>query len=70
MLGELFEWVVNLDRQFAFLLALPFIVALAGLLAHAVTERRRADRGNRVERAERGPRHMPRTRGGDADLVH
>jgi hypothetical protein len=30
-IGELGQWLTTLDRPFAFLLALPFIVALAGL---------------------------------------
>lgn len=33
MLGELLEWLANLDGEFAFLLVLPFAVAAAGLLA-------------------------------------
>ena len=36
MFGELVEWVLNLDREFAFLLALPFVVAIAGLLSHVI----------------------------------
>lgn len=42
MFGELLEWILNLDREFAFLLALPFAVAIAGLLSHAVRERKPA----------------------------
>ena len=40
MLGELIEWIQNLDPSFAFLLALPFLVAIAGLIAHVVETRR------------------------------
>ena len=40
MLNELVEWVVSLDRDMAFLFALPFIVAVAGLIAYVVEERR------------------------------
>lgn len=36
---ELIEWLVALDRPFAFLLALPFVVALAGLAAEIVRQR-------------------------------
>lgn len=37
---ELLQWLMALDRPFAFLLALPFIVALAGLAAEFVRQRR------------------------------
>ena len=37
---ELVLWLTALDRPFAFLLALPFIVALAGLVAEFVRQRR------------------------------
>ena len=30
---ELWNWLGSLDRPFAFLLALPFLVALAGLIS-------------------------------------
>ena len=39
MLGELFDWLVNLDAEFAFLLALPFVVAAAGFLSEVVRSR-------------------------------
>jgi hypothetical protein len=39
-LDELVHWLIALDRPFAFLLALPFIVALAGLAAEFVRQRR------------------------------
>jgi hypothetical protein len=35
MFAELIEWAMNLDREFAFLLLLPFAVALAGFAAEA-----------------------------------
>lgn len=31
MASELLHWLANLDREFAFLLALPFVVAVIGL---------------------------------------
>ena len=37
---ELARWLMELDRPFAFLLAVPFIVALAGLVAEFVRQRR------------------------------
>jgi hypothetical protein len=39
MFAELIEWVMSLDREFAFLLALPFVVAIAGFIAEAVRTR-------------------------------
>jgi hypothetical protein len=36
MFAELIEWAMNLDREFAFLLLLPFAVAAAGFLAEVV----------------------------------
>jgi hypothetical protein len=39
-LDELHQWLVALDRPFAFLLALPFIIALAALGAEFVRQRR------------------------------
>ena len=35
---DLLRWVMALDRPFAFLLALPFMVALAGLAAEFVRQ--------------------------------
>jgi hypothetical protein len=35
MFGELIEWMMTLDREFLFLLALPFVVAVAGLTVEA-----------------------------------
>ena len=37
---ELVQWLMALDRPFAFLLALPFLVALAGVAAEFVRQRR------------------------------
>ena len=37
---ELVQWLTALDRPFAFLLALPFMVAVAGLVAEFVRQRR------------------------------
>ena len=39
MFTELIEWAMNLDREFAFLLLLPFAVALAGLFAELANRR-------------------------------
>jgi hypothetical protein len=39
-LDELVQWLLALDRPFAFLLALPFIIALAALGAEVVRQRR------------------------------
>jgi len=38
--NELVQWLTTLERPFAFLLALPFMVALAGLVAEFVRQRR------------------------------
>lgn len=38
--GELIQWLVSLDPGFAFLLALPFLVGLAGFLAEYLRQRR------------------------------
>jgi hypothetical protein len=57
MLAELFEWVMNLDPEFAFLLALPFAVALAGFLAEAVRSPRAKPRISGEKHAARAPRH-------------
>ncbi len=37
---ELTQWLMALDRPFAFLLALPFMVALVGFIAEFVRQRR------------------------------
>jgi len=51
MLGELVEWIVNLDRDMAFLFALPFMVAAAGLAVHALENRGAARKSHRDTRA-------------------
>ena len=33
MIGELIDWILSLDSQFAFLLALPFLVVFAGFIS-------------------------------------
>ena len=38
-LSELGQWLTSLERPFAFLLALPFLVAAAGLASHFVRQR-------------------------------
>jgi hypothetical protein len=42
MIDEVVQWFASLDRSFAFLLALPFMVVLAGLVGEFV--RRRKDK--------------------------
>ena len=37
---ELMHWLTSLDPSFAFLLALPFLVGFAGLMAEYVRHRR------------------------------
>ena len=69
MFGELVEWVVNLDRHFAFLLSLPFVVALAGLVSHALTEGRRERREEGYAREQRGIQGICQPRGADAHLA-
>ena len=44
MFAELIEWVMNLDREFAFLLALPFAVAAAGFLAERMRSHDRREK--------------------------
>jgi hypothetical protein len=36
IIDEFVQWIVDLDRPFAFLLALPFMIALAGLVANVL----------------------------------
>jgi hypothetical protein len=38
---ELGQWLISLERPFAFLLALPFLVALAGLISYSLRTRGR-----------------------------
>ena len=39
MIGELIHWILSLDSQFAFLLALPFIVVFAGFVSEFLRRR-------------------------------
>jgi hypothetical protein len=39
-IGGVVQWLTALDRPFAFLLALPFIVALAGFATELIRQRR------------------------------
>jgi hypothetical protein len=39
-IGGVVQWLTALDRPFAFLLALPFIVALVGLATELIRQRR------------------------------
>jgi hypothetical protein len=39
-IGGVVQWLTELNRPFAFLLALPFIVALAGLATELIRQRR------------------------------
>ena len=53
-ISELIQWINSLDASFAFLLALPFLVALAGLLAEFVRQRRaRSSRDKHSDRVLR-----------------
>ena len=52
---ELFDWLAALDPVFAFLLALPFAVAAAGLCAEAVRRRR----ARATTRAKEDRRYTP-----------
>jgi len=38
LVDDLIQWLVALDRSFLFLLALPFMVAVAGLAAELVRQ--------------------------------
>jgi hypothetical protein len=58
MFPELVEWILGLDRQFAFLLSLPFVVAFAGLLSEAVRQRR-LRRDSRHARSATTPHNRP-----------
>jgi hypothetical protein len=44
MFAELMDWLVNLDPVFAFLLATPFVVALAGFLAEWMRSEKRSEK--------------------------
>jgi hypothetical protein len=57
MFAELIEWVVNLDPVFAFLLATPFVVALAGFLAEWTRSEKRSEKP-RTEPREMHVRHI------------
>lgn len=46
-MDELWLWLTTLDREFLFLLALPFAVALAGLARLAFDKSRFNDNGRR-----------------------
>jgi hypothetical protein len=52
MFAELASWLKDLDRAFAFLLILPFLVAAAGLLSNLAGRREST-------RAEREPAPRP-----------
>jgi hypothetical protein len=55
MFAELIEWTMNLDREFVFLLLLPFAVALAGFLAEAGTRRKAHMNASSTQAAHSGP---------------
>ena len=59
MFAELIEWVMNLDREFAFLLALPFAVAAAGFVAERVRGHDRREK-LRPEQRDLHVRHIGR----------
>ncbi len=39
MLSEAIAWLWSIDPEFAFLLALPFVVALAAFIGHGLFQR-------------------------------
>jgi hypothetical protein len=53
MFAELIEWALALDPEFAFLLALPFVVALAGFLAETKERTAKRDASSRSRSAHR-----------------
>lgn len=59
MFAELIEWVMGLDPEFAFLLALPFAVAIAGFLAEGGRAREHRTRERSQPRAS-GVAHIGR----------
>ena len=60
IIADLGRWLVELEPVFAFLLALPFVVAAAGLLAARLESRgkRRERRSAAIERASGRPAHV------------
>lgn len=54
MFAELIEWAVTLDREFVFLLLLPFAVALAGFVAEAGSRRKSHTNASSHEQAAHG----------------
>jgi hypothetical protein len=56
MFPELIEWAVNLEREFVFLLLLPFAVAFAGFLAEARGRRTADNDASASKRNERSGR--------------
>jgi hypothetical protein len=50
MINELLDWLADLEPGFAFLLALPFLVAAAGLLGDAVRKWRSRTRAQQSQR--------------------
>jgi hypothetical protein len=47
MIDELRDWLETLSPEFAFLLALPFVIAIAGLAQEMLTNRKNKHRGTR-----------------------
>ena len=60
VIADLGRWLAALEPSFAFLLALPFLVAAAGLLALRLEPRakRRERRSGAIERAPGRPAHV------------
>ncbi|MCC6611581.1 MAG: hypothetical protein IT515_18150 [Burkholderiales bacterium] len=60
IIADLVLWITELDASFAFLLALPFVVAAVGLLASHQESRggRREARAGAADRAPGHPAHV------------
>jgi hypothetical protein len=60
IIADLSRWIAELEPAFAFLFALPFVVAGAGFLALRAESRdtRRARRSAAIERASGRPAHV------------
>ena len=55
LVTDLIDWLASLPADFAFLLALPFLVAAAGLLADRGSRRKADQRAGSRRRAREAP---------------